>query len=127
MLEPESVGVDLLAAKIGDQLAMIGSVFESRLEMDSVTVGSSLFMRRAKLMLPANLAFINVGSNLDVRGSTLKELDLTSARIEGELALGSPDWNIKWRIPAIDRTKRLAPKLTLRNARVGVLQDTMYT
>ena len=119
--------VNLRGAKIGDQLEMEGAIFKGKLNMDSASVGSSLFMGKAELNKPANLIFLSVGSGLNARGVMLRGLDLTGARIEGELHLGLSDANIEWKSYTDENGDRQAPKLTLRNTSVGTLQDTKDT
>lgn len=98
-------------------LVMEDSKFKGRLDMDYTEIGGDLLMRNVKFDEPVNLAFLKVGSNLDVRGATLRELDLTGARIKDEFRLGpSGAKNIEW--------KGRAARLTLRDTSVGVLQDT---
>ena len=119
--------VDLRGAKIGDQITMDKSTFKGKLVMPSISVGSSLFLRQVEFDSPANLMFLSVGSNLDARGATLRSLDLTGSRIKGELRLGSSDANIEWKSQKDENENYQAPKLTLRNASVGALQDTKDT
>ena len=107
----------LAGLKVGNQLEMDGTKFKGTLIMNNVSIGSSFFMRNATFDKPASLTFLNVGSNLDARGATLSGLDLRGTRIEGELRLGrSLTKKTEW--------KGSFPKFTLRNARVGALQDT---
>ena len=111
--------VNLRAAKIGDQLSMIGSTFNGTLDMDSASIGGSLFMTKASFLEPNSLVYVRVGSSLDISEANLSKLDLTGASVEGELRLGSSELpHIYW-----DRSEH-APMLTLRNTRVGFLQDT---
>ncbi len=120
--------VDLRGAKIGAQLTMDEATFKGQLVMPSISVGSSLFLRQVKFDSSANLMFLSVGSNLDARGATLRSLDLTGSRIEGELRLGSANWpDIKWESYEDENKNAHAPKLTLRNTGVGALQDTPGT
>ena len=117
--------VDLRRAKIGDILDMSNSEFKDEFDMNSVSVGRDLRMRNAGFDKPANLKFINVGSNFDVRSAMFRALDLTGARIKRELWLGSVDWkNIEWKGYKDKDGKSRNPKLTLRNTSVGTLQDT---
>ena len=96
--------------------------------MPSISVGSSLFLRQVKFDSPANLMFLSIGSNLDARGATLRGLDLTGSRIKGELRLGSANrTDIEWESYKDENKNSHAPKLTLRNASVGALQDTKNT
>ena len=119
--------VVLRGVEIGDQLDMEWATFKGKLNMDAASVGSSLFMGKAELNKPANLIFLSVGSGLNARGVMLRGLDLTGARIEGELHLGLSDANIEWKSYTDENGDRQAPKLTLRNTSVGTLQDTKDT
>ena len=119
--------VDLRTAKVGEQLNMNESTFKDKLIMDSVSVDGPLFLRQVKFNSTANLMFLSVGSSLDTLGSTLRSLDLTGSRIKGELRIGSSNANIEWRGQKDKNGNYQAPKLTLRNARVGTLQDTKDT
>lgn len=150
--------VDLERAKIGGNLDMSGSTFHAdfnlnstsiegnfyigrsnfkqRLDMNSVAVGKDLFMKGAQFNKPVNLRSLAVGSNLDFQGATLSGLDLTGARIEGDLVLGygcrwggssCQDKDKKkmiWKNYESYGGKHYPPTLSLRNANVGVLRDT---
>ena len=109
--------VDLKGLEIGDQLEVGRSKFEGPLNMDFASIGGNLFLRNATFHKQVRLMFILVRSNLDVRGSTLKELDLSGAQIGGEFWLGQ--WG-----PKKTKWKGSFPKLVLRNTSVGALQDT---
>ena len=142
--------VNLLAAKVGSWLEMNESEFKGKLTMASVSIERHLFMQNAKLFgevdlraakigdqlnvhssifhQPTFLRFVNVGSNFDARGATLRHLDLTGASIAGELRLGSREQNIDWKdYTDSDGEQSQAPKLTLRNSSIGTLQDTEDT
>ena len=120
--------VILRGAKIGTQLNMDRATFKGKLIMDAISVGSSLFLRQVELNSPASLMFLRVGSNLDARIATLRGLDLTGSRIEGELRLGSSNWpDIEWESYKDENKDSYAPQLTLRNTSVGTLQDTKDT
>ena len=72
-----------------------------------------------------NLTFLSVGSNLEIQGAVLRRLDLTGTQIEQTLRLsksGVP--NIEWKNYELEDETPQPPKLTLKNAKVDVLQDT---
>ena len=128
MRDAEFNEVVLRGAKIGDQLDMDGAAFTGKLDMETVSVGLDLFMRSVNFGRPANLIFLSIGSSLDARGATLRGLDLTDSKIKGELRLGSVNWMDIEGESYKDKNKNShAPKLTLRNTSVGVLQDTTGT
>ncbi len=115
----------LRGAKIGGQLEMNESIFKGALNMNDASVGDNLFMRDVTLYKPASLMFLSVGSTLDMRIAKLKGLNLTGSRVEDELRLGSSNLkNIEWTSYKDENENSHAPKLTLRNASVGALQDT---
>ena len=123
--EAEFDEVDLIGAKIGGQLSMVETTFKGKLDMYNASVGSSLLMRNTEFDKPAYLIFLSVGSNLDVRGATLRRLDLTGSRVEGEIQLGSSDEEkTNWKECKDENKDCHAPKLILRNTSVDALQDT---
>ena len=117
--------VEMTRAKIGRKLDMFDSKFKTLLNMTSTLIEGDLIMREAEFNRPANLAFLTVSSTLNARGATLSGLDLTGARITGELQLGaSSNKKIEWKGYKGLKRKTHAPQMTLRNARVGTLQVT---
>ena len=106
-------------------VSFTGSRYRGKLNMDSASIGSDLFMRNAQFDKPTNLAFLSVGFYLDLRGAVLRGLDLTSARIERGLWLGPlvGGKNIEWKSYEDENRRSHNPKLTLRNTSVGTLQD----
>jgi uncharacterized protein YjbI with pentapeptide repeats len=110
----EFAEVDLRGAKIGGQLDMTGAKITGTLTMDSTSIGRDLFMRDARFLKPIDFVFSKVGGNLDLRGAKVAGLDLTGARVDGELRLASGAWLPTWDDGA---------RLVLRNTRVGAVQD----
>ena len=97
MEQAEFIDVNLVAARVGDWLSMRGSKFKKcELNMSSASIGSHPFLSgKAEFAELANLS----------------KLDLTGAKIKGELRLGSSaDENIN--------------KSMLQNTSVGILQNT---
>ena len=118
----------MIGAKIGDDLSVDRSKFKKMLNMNSVSIGDDLLMRKSKFDEQVKLGSLTVRSNLDARGATLSKLDLTGARIKGKLRIGS--WRkkkIEWKGYKDKKGNFHTPKLTLRNANVGALQDTTDT
>ncbi len=99
--------VDLKEADIGGQISMVGSAFQGRLDMGSISVGQSLLMRkgtfREVVLLGANVGgqvsmikatvfqdglimeFISIGQGLLMREGTFREVDLIFSNIRGSL------------------------------------------
>ena len=119
MREAQFAEVDLRSARIGGQLSMSESLFTAPVTMESILVSRELLVHGATFFnyawrMQIELAFAKIGSNLDFSGSQLSSLDLTGAEVGGLFQLGPRDKPPKWLPEA---------RLTLRNARVGVLQD----
>ena len=120
--------VDLVGSVVNGSLSVTDSVFEGDLTMDSASIGGNLFMERAQFRQPIDLRFVQVGSNLDLRATQLTSVDLTSARITGDLRLGSSNvQDINWKHRKDESGSELPPAITLLNTSVGVLQDTKST
>jgi hypothetical protein len=97
---------------------MESSTFFGELNMDSIEVGKSLYMRKAKFPSgnEIHLYFARIGSNLDISGATVGAIDLTAATVAGELRLGSAKKHkpTNWVSPS---------RMVLRNTKVGAIQD----
>ncbi len=88
--------------------------------MESVGIGQSLIMQsvsgcRAEFHGAVRLVFAEIASGLNVKGAVLSSLDLTGAKIGGELRLASGSSSPRWQDGG---------KLVLRNTTVDVIQDT---
>ena len=117
--------VKLAGAKIENIVDMRGANFKGQLDMNSTLIGSSLIMSYAKFENMTNLTFLSVGSNLEIQGAVLRKLNLTGAQIERTLRLSKfGESNIEWKNYELEDETLQSPKLTLKNAKVGVLQDT---
>ena len=107
--------VILTVAKVDGHLVLSGAKVEGLLNMNGLQVGQTLSMRGTQA--PAiNLGFAHITRNLDLSGAELKSFDLSAARIEGELGMGSSG----------DSATLWAEKdahINLHNAHVGILQD----
>ena len=118
------MNVELAGAKIGNIVSMADANFKGELDMKSAFIGGSLIMGKARFANLTNLTFLSVGSNLEIQGTVLRRLNLTGARIEQTLRLsksGVP--NIEWKKYELEDKTLQSPKLTLKNAKVDVLQD----
>jgi hypothetical protein len=115
--EAEFAEVDLTGAHIGGQFALNGSKVNGTLNCDSVDVGATVFLSRGATFLgPINLIFAKIGRNLELAGGIFgSRVDITGARIAGELRLGSAQHP-----PAIWQA---GAALILRNANVDTIQD----
>jgi hypothetical protein len=76
-------------------------------------------MRDVKCIGQVRMVFAHIGGGLDLRGATMTGLDLSSASIATDLALGEPGK------PAIWKGKNGEPgTLTLKNTHIGNLVDS---
>jgi uncharacterized protein YjbI with pentapeptide repeats len=110
--------VDLGGAKITGQIDMSGASFDGILNADSLQTGGDLFMRDDRCAGPVVMDFAHIGGNLDLRGATLINLDLSGASVGGDLRLGGTGHSAVW------KGKNGEPgALNLRNAHIGNLAD----
>ena len=109
--------VDLAGARITNRLLMIGSKFAAKLDMNRISIGNDILMERAQSH-DISMARAYIG-HLDILGGVLTTLDLSEARIVGDLRLGSSsNQHISWNIYD-DDGQIIVPTLTLENTRVG--------
>jgi uncharacterized protein YjbI with pentapeptide repeats len=110
--------VMLRGAKITGQIAMSGATFDGLVNADSLQLGADLFTREARCAGLVVMVFAHVGSNLDLRGATLADLDLSGASVAGDLRLGggykSTVWTGKTGEPGTCATRILATWRTRR-------------
>ena len=75
-------------AKIGGQIDMTGSKFKGKLDMNSATVGSHLFMREESEFDEVNLRGAKIGGQIDMTGSEFKgKLDMNAITVGGSLIM----------------------------------------
>jgi uncharacterized protein YjbI with pentapeptide repeats len=103
-----------VGARIDGQLDMKGATIKSKMIMEWISIGRSLNMRKADISCPINLTFAVISGSIDLRGAALAGLDLSGARVTGELRLASNSRSPTWSKNAT---------LILRNARVGSVQN----
>ena len=143
MRQVTSTEVDLNGAQIGGRLNLNGSIVGvftedlgeidgGEIDLDSATIGGDLFVREAKLpSATLNAVFTTVGSNMDLSGSILGTVDLSGARIQGELRLNTITWSSDVDSPLFKYgEKRVSwqPKdgaFILSNAKTGALVDSV--
>ena len=117
--------VDLSLANIAGNVEMANSLFDKGIVMAETSVQGSLIVRDARFGGPVVLTGINVGADVDARGSTLGEVNLTGGGIKRRLQLGpSGENSVQWKRVTDGDGKQHIGRLLLRNAEVGVLQDT---
>lgn len=91
--------IDLISARIDDCLDLTNGNFHNFINMDGITVGTSVFARNTAFnhKFDVNLAYAHIGSTLDLSGASLGNLNLASTIISVGLNLGSgklkePKW-----------------------------------
>jgi hypothetical protein len=116
--DAEFAEVELISAHIGGLFSLIGSKVNARLNCDSIDVGGSVFLSRgATFSDRINLIFAKITRNLELTNATFGgPVDMTGARIGGELRLGSERTGVaaKW---------KAGSELILRNVSVDIIRD----
>lgn len=107
--------IDLTRANITGHVEIDGAMLDGVVIADSLRVEGSWFMRDATAGGFVAMPFAKITGNLDLRGSTLADVDLSGASVAGDLRLGSVIWLTADKQPG---------RLTLRNTRIGNLMDT---
>jgi hypothetical protein len=105
-------GVNLTGAKVTGNIVMIGASFDGALNAEALQVGGDLLMNDGHYADKIVMVLVHVGRDLNLRGASLGDLDLSGASIAGALKLG--------------RTQQATPEksgtLDLRNAHAGNLE-----
>lgn len=110
--------VNLRGAKIAGDIYMNGTNFGGKLTADGLQAGSDLSMQDAHYKQWVGMAFSHVGGNLDLRGATLANLNLSGASISGDLRLGGAHKPTIW-----TKQDGNPGTLNLHNACIGNLMD----
>lgn len=112
--------IRLLAARIGGDASFGRSTLKGALKGSRFQVEGTLFLREMIGLGKAELSGITVGKDLQLRESVIEgEVDLTGARIEGELHLDK-GWDEERKVDTLPTWKPGA-KLILRNASCSAL------
>jgi hypothetical protein len=109
-------------AEIRGQFDAVGVKFNGPLTLENVRVGHDLFLRDTTAARPVVAIGLSAGS-LDLRGSTLAGLDLSSAVVERDLRLGGRYDDGQLAITRWKNTGGAPAQVVLRNAKVANLQD----
>ena len=125
-------GLSLTRAKFGGRVDLLDAHVEGLMDVDGarvaenqtfyaqrLSVGSSFLARFATFSGPVNLVGLRVDRNFDLRGSRVRQLDLTGAVVRDDLRLGGQGEWLRWALPCTGPQ----PCLIARNAGVGNLQD----
>jgi len=112
--------VALTNARVGGNLSTDGATVDGDFDGSGLRVGGTLLMRNVIFAKPLSLVFFHTDAVLDLRGSTLAQLDLSGASIAGDLMLGGGgDWGpMRW----VTKEGK-AGNLLLRNTRIANLMD----
>ena len=110
--------VNLNGAKIKGELDMSGASFEGALNASSLEVGGDLLMRDAHCADKVDMFFAHVGHDLDLRGASLGDLNLSGASIAAALQLGGVYESAAWK----GKYGKFGA-LNLRHAHAGNLVD----
>lgn len=86
-----SSALRLGSAKIERRISISNTTVHGRIDLDAVRITEDLWLRNcSEVAGPINLVFARVGQNIDLSSTMLNDVDLTGARIGGELRLGAP-------------------------------------
>jgi hypothetical protein len=96
-------------ARVVEKLAFEGAKVGGQLDMVRIQVGTDIAMRKNGQFCEVLLSRARIGGSLDLSDSTLKSLDLTGTRVDGEFKIGSE----------LSKTE----KLLLGQAVVGAVQS----
>jgi hypothetical protein len=110
--------VNLVAAKIGFNLEMDGSIFTDKLVMESINVANNLFLRGA-IFSQLNLKNAIIGGDLEINGSKFSgKLDMNFLEIKGILDMTNSEFREAWLVGAkiMDSVKMIGSKFN----------DTLY-
>ena len=110
--------VILTGAKVAGNISMIGASFDGALDAASLKIDGDLLMRDVHCADKVDMFFARVGRNLDLRGASLGDLDLSGASIAAALHLGGAHESAAWK-----GKYGKSGALNLRNAHAGNLVD----
>ncbi len=89
--DASSSALSLGSARVERRISISGTTVNGRIDMDAVRITEDLWLRNcSEVAGPINLVFARVGQNIDFSSTMLNDVDLTGARIGGELRLGAP-------------------------------------
>jgi hypothetical protein len=102
--------------RVDGELSLENCFFAEAVDLEGVDVRGSTFLRYTTFKGRLNLGSAKIGSNLEMGGSSFEGgVDLTMCTVTGDFLLGFSEFtSARWEDGA---------SLTLRNTRVGALQD----
>lgn len=84
--------LSLGSAKIDRRIDISNAQIRGRLDMDAVRIAEDLWLRGCSVVAgPIKLVFARIGQNVDLSSTILGDVEMTGARVGGELRLGAPD------------------------------------
>lgn len=84
--------LSLGSARIDRRIDITNTQIRGRLDMDAVRIAEDLWLRGCSVVAgPTKLVFARVGQNVDFSSTVLGDVEMTGARVGGELRLGAPD------------------------------------
>jgi len=113
--------VNLYDARTTENVELDDSNFENGLNADRLQAGNDLLIKDAKFSGPLVLIAAQIGDGLFLNGSDFISVNLSEAVIRSEFRLSEGSSVAKWHGGAALRP----PALNLRNAEVGILQDSL--
>ena len=108
--------IRIVGSTIGGTLAFDRSTVAGHALIGSNSIGLGLRARHAIFKDVLDITLNRINGNIDLRGSTLMQLDLSETDADKALQLASEGHNIRW-------TTEANPRINLHQLHVGSLQD----
>ena len=108
--------IRIVGSKIGGTLAFDRSNVAGYTLIGSNAIGRGLLARHATFKDVLDITLNRIKGNIDLRGSTLTQLDLSETQADKALQLASEGHSIRW-------TTEANPRINLHQLHVGSLQD----
>ena len=111
------------SVKIGSDLVIRDNRFKNGFRLEGTEIGGELDISKSVFRIArrtVKLRDLSIASNLDMRGITLRSMDLTNTQINGQLLLNK---SIAWKAYTHNGKESHPSKLILLNSSVGTLRD----
>ena len=108
--------IRIVGSKIGGTLVFDRSTVAGYTLIGSNSIGRSLLARHATFRDVFDITINRIKGNIDLRGSTLTQLDLSETQADKALQLASEGHNVEWATEA-------SPRINLHQLHIGSLQD----
>jgi uncharacterized protein YjbI with pentapeptide repeats len=111
--------VNLNGAKVAGQVSLVGAELNGTFLAVAIHIGTDLFLDDTNSLGAIDFPFAHIGGGLSILGATLTYLDLSSALISGDLAIGGRNYPTRW-----EGSNEGPGLLILRNTHIRNLVDS---